>query len=123
MCGVCVCVLSSVTLSVNMGSSLTKDLTFIVFTRSCHYQCAVSRSLSHDAPGIPWVGISRACAHIFSCHVFHAGTHFTNTRPVKFRQPLSLTYSIDAAAAKWSVLSMCGGFTAGQCLKLYSSGV
>src|SRR6218665_4008448 len=75
--------------------------------------CTVSRSLSHDAPGIPWVGISRACAHLFCCHVFHAGTHFTNTRPVKFRQPLSLTHSIDAAAANWSVLSMCWGFTAG----------
>src|SRR6218665_869247 len=68
-------------------------------------------------------GISRAYAHLFCCHVFHAGTHFSNTRPVKFRQPLSLTHSIHAAAALWSVLSMYGGFTAEQGVELYFSGV
>src|SRR6218665_1253935 len=39
--------------------------------------------------------------------------------------PMSLTHSIHAhaAAAQWSVLSMCGGFTAGQGLELYFSEV
>src|SRR6218665_1179528 len=31
-------------------------------------------------------GISRACAHLFFSHVFHAGMHFSNTRPVEFRR-------------------------------------
>src|SRR6218665_140491 len=37
--------------------------------------------------------------------------------------PLSLTHNIHAAAAWWSVLSMCEGLTAGQGLELYFSGV
>src|SRR6218665_270927 len=34
------------------------------------------------------LGISRACAHLFFRYVFHAGTNFSNTRPVEFRRPV-----------------------------------
>ena len=35
--------------------------------------------------------ISRACAHLFFHHVFHAGMHFSNTPPVEFRRLVAVS--------------------------------
>src|SRR6218665_1136048 len=57
----------------------------------------ISQLLGGTCPGCPQslhlciYGISRACAHLFFRHVFHACMHFSNNRPVEFRRLVAVS--------------------------------